>query len=929
MPADIPILIIAAVGFALTGIYVAVARRHRPTWKAGVVMLWACAELTLARTFQSLGGDFATRVFWYKMCHLGFAIVPTAFFFLALHYAALGHWLTRRTQWMLGITPALFIGLVFTNELHGWIWDPARTGYIVNGMIFPPVADVRLGYWLFVVSAYFWLGIGCFYILRFAARNRGVYDWQLYAVVFSTTLSAIGCALDIFGVSPLPPFTAAALGLAVSIILVAISMAALRRQDAISISREAIINGISDSIIVVDSYNWIVSLNPAAEKLIGKAAQAVGRPLAQVLPELNTMVIGRASVDSEVAVVRENAHLTFDLRVSSIRDRQGQLVSQVIVLRDVTDRKRAEAELAAEREAERKFSEQLTVIAAVTNELSKAGTLDEFCRHAVEAGRDRLGFDRVSLWFVSEDRTTILGTYGTNIDGKTTDEHQGQHLLDSSSRLWPVINGDQALQRYVNVPLLQDDKQVGLGIRVTAGLWDGETVIGFLSVDNLINQRMISDRDCELLRLYAAMLGHLYTLRRAQEALVALYGISHTLGLSLNLDDVLRTVVDSAIRLTGAERGFLMLANEVGGQFVFRLARNAQQETLPESLFEISHSVIDEVALTGQPVVTINAQDDPRFADKMSVIKYALRSIMAVPLTARGITMGVLYVDNKVKDALFGQDRLTLLNTFAGQAAVALENARLYETVRLHAAELEERVAERTVKLQTANKDLEAFTYSVSHDLRAPLRAIDGYIRMLAEDHQASFDADGKRLFAVVQDEAHRMGDLINGLLAISRLSYAEMRTILPVDMAGLARSIFEELTSPEDRHRIDFQIGALPRAMGDSVLIRQVWVNLIGNAIKFSSKCERAVIQVNAHHTDHEVVYTVRDNGVGFDMQYAAKLFGVFQRLHSEKEFSGTGVGLAIVQRIIQRHNGRIWVESKVGQGTIFYFSLPKERTD
>ncbi|MGC1378497.1 MAG: GAF domain-containing protein, partial [Anaerolineales bacterium] len=645
---------------------------------------------------------------------------------------------------------------------------------------------------------------------------------------------------------------------------------------------------------------------------------------------LSAMLAVHTHFSSEVVITRQNVRLIFDLRVSTIQDRQGRVASQVIVLRDITDRKRMEIELTAERESERKFSAQLTILAAVTNELSKAGTLDEFCCCAVESGREQLGFDRLGLWFVTEDRTAVLGTYGTSDSGQTTDERRMRRPILNDSPTWPVLTRGLALLHSKNASLYRaDGERVGGGEQVVVGLWDGETVIGFLSIDNLINHRPFSEHDCELLQLYASTLGHLYTLKRAQAALAALYETSQTLGASLDLDEALRTVLDSAIRLTGAERGCLMLFDEAGGQLAFRLARNAQEEMLAESQFEISRSVMNEVAQTGQPVITINAQDDPRFSDKGSVMKYALRSIMAAPLTAHGKITGVLYVDNKIKDALFNPRNLTLFNTFAGQAAVTLENAQLYETVRRHAAELEERVAERTAKLELANKELESFSYSVSHDLRAPLRAIDGYINMLVDENEASFDAESKRLFAVVQNEARRMGDLINGLLAISRLSYTEMHTNTPIDMAGLARSVFEELTSPQDRQRIDFQIAVLPRAMGDSILIHQVWANLISNAIKFSSKCERPIIRISASQTDNEIVYAVSDNGVGFDMQYASKLFGVFQRLHSEQEFSGNGVGLATVQRIVQRHGGRIWAESEVGRGTVFCFSLRPERTD
>ncbi|MCX5826687.1 MAG: PAS domain S-box protein [Deltaproteobacteria bacterium] len=252
--------------------------------------------------------------------------------------------------------------------------------------------------------------------------------------------------------------------------------------------------------------------------------------------------------------------------------------------------------------------------------------------------------------------------------------------------------------------------------------------------------------------------------------------------------------------------------------------------------------------------------------------------------------------------------------------------------------ELEQRVIERTAQLEIANKELEAFTYSVSHDLKAPLRAVDGYAQILIEDHAVRLDSEGRRTCEIISNNARKMGKLIDDLLAFSRTSRIEMNPA-PVDMATLANSIFFELTTPEERERIDFHVAPLPQASGDPPLIRQVWTNLLVNAVKFSAKKERAVIEVgcvsegSGHPVSSEiikgklaVVYFVQDNGAGFDMAYADKLFGVFQRLHSEKEFEGTGVGLAIVQQIVQRHGGRIWAEGEVGKGATFYFTLGKE---
>ncbi|OGS69586.1 MAG: hypothetical protein A3F91_02555 [Flavobacteria bacterium RIFCSPLOWO2_12_FULL_35_11] len=226
-------------------------------------------------------------------------------------------------------------------------------------------------------------------------------------------------------------------------------------------------------------------------------------------------------------------------------------------------------------------------------------------------------------------------------------------------------------------------------------------------------------------------------------------------------------------------------------------------------------------------------------------------------------------------------------------------------------------------KLQAVNKELEAFSYSVSHDLRAPLRAINGYAEILNEDYGTKLDDEGKRITEIIRDNATRMGILIDDLLSFSRLGRKEIQ-MTEIDMNEMVERVMIELNKSMTHHA-KIKIDKLHEVKADYGLLRQVMFNLISNAVKYSSKKKNPIVEISSEEKNGEIIFSVKDNGAGFDMQYADKLFGVFQRLHSQDEFEGTGVGLAIVQRIISRHKGRSWAEGKVNEGAVFYFSIIK----
>jgi PAS domain S-box-containing protein len=256
------------------------------------------------------------------------------------------------------------------------------------------------------------------------------------------------------------------------------------------------------------------------------------------------------------------------------------------------------------------------------------------------------------------------------------------------------------------------------------------------------------------------------------------------------------------------------------------------------------------------------------------------------------------------------------------------EKKRVEQELRQAHALLEQRVAERTQELEAANKELEAFSYSVSHDLRSPLRAIDGFSRILLEDYAAALPDEARDFLHDVRGSAQQMGRLVDDLLAFSRLSRQPLRR-QRVEMNELVQQSLGELSRANSTDHVELRIGNLPPCSGDPALLKQVWVNLISNAIKYSRKVAQPVVEIaSVPGEDSQTSYLVRDNGVGFDMRYAHKLFGVFQRLHRAEEFEGTGVGLAIVQRVVHRHGGRVWADAQPNLGATFFFTLPSDES-
>ncbi len=371
-------------------------------------------------------------------------------------------------------------------------------------------------------------------------------------------------------------------------------------------------------------------------------------------------------------------------------------------------------------------------------------------------------------------------------------------------------------------------------------------------------------------------------------------------------DEIYRKMADEPIRIINT------LHEATFGLIPKQLGISIQKIQRIKCFLSISYFIDNE--LYGSSTVSL-ASDKPEVSMDIlesftQMVSVAFRRKRAEEV-ARSATEEALHL-LKIAD----KSRLALLSVVEDERRVQEQLVKLNE-------ELEDRVSRRTAQLEMAIKELEAFSYSVSHDLRAPLRAMNGFSKILQEEHLKNLDPEVNRILQIIIDNAKRMGHLIDDLLSLSRLGRLELKFSM-ISMKSMADSVFQDLISMQNKKKTKFRLHNIPDAYGDPSLVRQVFLNLIDNAIKFSSLKPKPVIEVDCHVTETENVYSVKDNGAGFDMAYYDKLFGVFQRLHSTSEFEGTGVGLAIVQRIILRMKGRVWAEGMVDKGAAFYFSLP-----
>ncbi len=733
---------------------------------------------------------------------------------------------------------------------------------------------------------------------------------------------------------------------------------------------EIIEEAATDAIATIDDHDHILSISRAAERIFGFAVSEMeGQPIDALIPNYRTHLDEARKSKSNLQVIevgglRKNGkQIQLELSLGEYKKNNRHIFTAII--RDIAPRKDTDRRLAAQ--------------FAVTRALAESSSLSEATPKLLQYVCEAVGWELGELWCVNADSNTLHIEGSWHVPTYEVDEFEKAgrktilfpgidlvgRVLSDGQPVWIDNVVDDS-----NFPRATIAERVGLHGAFAFPVRIGENVNCVLAFYN----REVVQPDDEMLQMFDALgrqVGDFIKRTRAEEERdqlliyervaraeaetnadkLAFLGeagtlLASSLDYQTNLLSVAKLAVNRladwcAVDVMEDQNGFHRVALVHRDPARMEWAKEFQKRFTAKS--SAPHGVA-HVMRTGKARIYTDIPDSmlialAQDAEHFKILQeLGLASAMVVPLIARGRTLGAITLASENPARRYAQQDLTFAEELARRAALGIDNARLYgeaqnalrevqaktdEIQRLN-SDLEERVRERTSQLEMMVKELEAFTYSISDDMRGPLRAIDGFSRVLSEEYPDRLDAEGKRLLNIIRTNARNMGELIDGLLAFSHLGRQAM-DCMDLNMQDIAKSVFDETQSEEKDRLVVLEIQALPGSFGDRAMIRRVFRNLIANAFKFTRPKKDPVIEIGYQNGGSQNTYYVRDNGVGFDMEYSHKLFGVFQRLHSVEEFEGAGVGLALVQRIVLRHGGRVWAEGKVNDGATFYFSLPK----
>lgn len=722
----------------------------------------------------------------------------------------------------------------------------------------------------------------------------------------------------------------------------------------------SLVNSVPDIVAIIDKQGVIQWLNRATPQV---SAFYIGKSVFDVLPpsgetfsqaEFDDVLAGNM-IKSEVQLLTSGGETRwYSVSMGPIQQLDGSISGAIAVVRDIQKRKDTEEDLRQSRESLRARTRQLETLQEISRSVSTLKDLPGTLRLALEQMQAVLSLDGFVVTLYDQE-SNLLSFPLVYDDGQTYQEepmplHPENVIADAIyARKTHILN---RTQEQIESPSIPDQKRLGTkkvsASILTAPMIVHDRVIGTLSAHSY-SRNVYNEDHAALLSGAANQIAiaienaRLYETSRAKaEQLATLNEIGRSISTLRDLNGVLESAYHLLQNVLPLDAFYIALYNPEDQTISYPIVIDSGKKWSEEPTPLIPDAQLTKTILNAEPyLVNRSCQEIARrqasleSQNRLGNPSKISASLMIAPLQFGGKALGAISAQSYALDA-YTVDDLELLTGVATQVAIAIENARLYTALQRELAErkraedetrslnntLEARVRQRTAELEAANKELAAFTYTVSHDLRAPIRGIHGLTHLIIEEFEKDLPAEALTYIQRIQSNARQMGRLIDELLAFTHLGRQPLHKI-DLDMEGLTHLVIGELMKKQTR-RIDFAIQRLPDAHGDAALVRQALTNLLSNAIKFTCKTEHPLIEIGSLEQNGETVYFIRDNGVGFDMSYAGKLFGVFERLHRQDEFDGTGVGLAIVKRIFEKHGGRVWAEGAVGKGATFFFTLP-----
>ncbi|NUM48434.1 MAG: PAS domain S-box protein [Anaerolineales bacterium] len=677
-----------------------------------------------------------------------------------------------------------------------------------------------------------------------------------------------------------------------------------RRQTAASFKKleqryQSIFNRTNDAVILMSVDSTIIDVNERGAEMFGiSRTQMIGRRgLEFVAPgerdtgmaQLQNVVGGQTLPIYERKMVRANGQeFPVEINLSLVYDEQGLPIQTQSVVRDISERKKTEEKLI---NIENRYN---ALFEAHTDGIFLVGLNGRILESNQRAAK-MLGFSLDEI--LGQDVGTFVAIEDRpNLQERILTLQKGQPVPLYERKF--ICKDGRVLPTEVNAMMVYDKDGQPQGIqsivRDISERKKNEGELHFL-IHQLENQRAKIETALEVSKATISILEPDILIQKIVDLVQERFGYYYV-GLFLLSEDHTHAV----LRAGTGEAGQKMLASQ-------------------HALLVGAGSMVGWSIANKTPRIALDVGLDAVHFDNPLLPE--TRSEMALPLMIRGEAIGALTVQSAV-EAAFSQEDIAVLQVVTDLVAIAIQNARFHTQLTGYAEELERRVLERTAQLEATNQELESFSYSVSHDLRTPLRAINGYSSILLDEFASEFSPPARSFQEKIRHNATRMGELVDGLLAFSRLGRKKIQKT-EVTPSLLVAELIEQLETEITRRGILLTLEDLPPCEADPLLLKQVYANLLSNAIKFTRDQPEPRITIGTRPTETGLAYFVRDNGAGFDMQYVDRLFRVFQRLHREDEFEGTGVGLAIIQRIIHRHGGNVWAEAELGHGATFFFTL------